>query len=101
MRHLTAIACAVASALIFTSAASAQAIPQGGSIFNPPLPAPPPPPKIAPPVIPQMDAPARPNYAPPPSPSFSDRINSCLDDAAAAGLGPGDRTTYSRNCANR
>ena len=39
MRHLTTVVCAVASVLIFTSAASAQAIPQGGSLFNPPLPA--------------------------------------------------------------
>jgi hypothetical protein len=101
MRRFTIIICAVASTLVFASTASAQAIPQGGSIFNPPLPAPPPPPKIAPPVIPQMDAPASPNYAPAPSPSFSDRISTCLDAAAAAGLGPGARTTYSRNCANR
>jgi hypothetical protein len=101
MRSLTITVCAVASALIFTSAASAQAIPPGGSIFNPPLPAPPPPPKIAPPVIPQMDAPVRQNYAPTPSPSFGDRISTCLDAAAAAGLGPDDRTTYARNCANR
>jgi hypothetical protein len=101
MRRLTIIVCAVASALIFASAASAQAILPGGSIFNPPLPAPPPPPKIAPPVIPQMDAPAHPNYAPAPTPSFGERISTCLDAAAAAGLGPDDRTTYARNCANR
>ena len=79
----------------------AQGIPPGGSIYNPPLPPPLPPPKIEPPVIPQMDAPARPNYAPVPRPSFSDRINSCLDEAAASGLGPSERAAYSRSCANQ
>jgi hypothetical protein len=48
-----------------------------------------------------MDAPVRPNYAPAPSPSFGERISTCLDAAAAAGLGPDDRNTYARNCANR
>ena len=79
-----------------------QLIPPGGSQFNPPLPPPPQVPKIEVPAIPQMDA--------PPSPprvqglqrgSFSDRINKCLDDAAAAGLGPNERAAYSRACANQ
>lgn len=100
MKHAS-IVCAVASALIFASAASAQVIPPGGSQFNPPLPPPPPPPKIEVPVIPQMDAPPRQTYAPTPRPSFGDRISKCLDDAAASGLGPGERETYSRSCANR
>jgi hypothetical protein len=51
-------------------------------------------------VIPQMDAPISQNYAPAPRPSFSDRINSCLDEAAASGLGPAERSAYSRSCAN-
>ena len=90
-------------ALMAVSTASAQPfIPPGGSQFNPPLPSPPPPPKIEVPAIPQMDA--------PPSPprvqglqrgSFSDRIAKCLDDAAAAGLGPSERAAYSRACANQ
>ena len=73
----------------------------GGSIFNPPLPAPLPSPKIEAPAIPQMDAPPIGNYAPAPSTSFSDRITTCLDEAAASGLGPSDREEYSRSCANR
>jgi hypothetical protein len=102
MKHSTIIICAVTSALIFASAASAQQlIPPGGSQFNPPLPPPPPPPKIEAPVIPQLDAPIQYNYAPAPRPSFSDRINSCLDQAAAGGLGPGEREAYSRSCANQ
>jgi len=52
-------------------------------------------------VVPQLDAPIRQNYAPAPQPSFSDRINSCLDEAAANGLGPGEREAYSRSCANQ
>jgi hypothetical protein len=89
------------AALTFCGAVSAQGIPPGGSIYNPPLPPPPPPPKIEVPVIPQMDAPPRQSYAPAPRPSFSDRINKCLDDAAASGLGPHERAAYSRSCANQ
>jgi hypothetical protein len=88
------------AALIAANAALAQFIPPGGSQFNPPLPPPPPPPKIEAPVVPQMDAPITQNYAPLPRASFSDRITSCLDEAAAGGLGPGERAAYSRACAN-
>jgi hypothetical protein len=100
MKHTSIIVGAVALALVFGDVALAQFIPPGGSQFNPPLPPPPPPPKIEAPVIPQMDAPITQNYAPAPRPSFSDRINSCLDEAAASGLGPGERAAYSRACAN-
>ena len=98
MKHAS-IVCAVLLALVFASAASAQVIPPGGSQFNPPLP--PPPPKIEVPVVPQLDALPQPNYAPTPGPSFGERISKCLDDAAASGLGPNERSAYSRNCANR
>jgi hypothetical protein len=103
MKHRSILVCAVAvvATLVAADASLAQGIPPGGSIYNPPPPPPPPPPKIEVPVIPQMDAPVRPNYAPAPRPSFSDRINTCLDQAAAAGLGPGDRAAYSRSCANQ
>jgi hypothetical protein len=103
MKLVSVLFCAVALALTFVGTASAQGllIPPGGSILNPPLPAAPPPPRIQVPVIPQLDAPVVRNYAPPPRPSFSDRITSCLDDAAANGLGPSDRATYSRSCANQ
>jgi hypothetical protein len=101
MKQLSIIICAVTAALIFGSAASAQIIPPGGSQFNPPLPPPPPPPKIEAPVVPQMDAPTTQTYLPAPRPSFSDRITSCLDEAAANGLGPSARAAYSRSCANQ
>ena len=32
---------------------------------------------------------------------FGDRVTKCLDDGAAAGLDPNERSHYSRNCANR
>jgi hypothetical protein len=100
MRILIAIC--VASALLAPGAASAQFIPPGGSLLNPPLPPPPPPPKIEAPVIPQMDAPPiQQDYTPAPRPSFSDRITTCLDEAAANGLGPSARAAYSRACANQ
>jgi hypothetical protein len=73
----------------------------GGSVFNPPLPAPPPPPRIEAPRVPQLDAPIQYDYRPAPRPSFSDRIARCLDEAAAAGVRPSRRAAYSRNCANR
>jgi hypothetical protein len=101
MRHSSILVGAVTAALIFGSAASAQIIPPGGSQFNPPLPAAPPPPKIEAPVVPQMDAPTSQTYLPAPRPSFSDRITSCLDEAAANGLGPSARAAYSRICANQ
>jgi hypothetical protein len=103
MRRSSIIICAVALALAFGQAASAQQlIPPGGLPFNPPAPLPPlPQPKIEAPVIPQMDAPISQNYGPSPRPpSFSDRVSSCLDEAAASGLGPAERSAYSRSCAN-
>ena len=101
MKRLSIVAFAVVAALVAADAASAQIIAPGGSQFNPPLPPPLPPPKIEVPVIPKMDALPSYNYLPAPRPSFSDRITGCLNDAAAAGLGPSDREAYSRNCANR
>ena len=100
MKRSSNIIVAAAAAFIFAGAASAQMIPPGTSHFSPPPPPPPPPPKIEVPVVPQMDAPPRQN-APAPRPSFSDRITKCLDDGAASGLGPNQRATYSRSCANR
>ncbi|MEA2863714.1 MAG: hypothetical protein QOC84_1670, partial [Bradyrhizobium sp.] len=100
MRHPSIIIAALGFALI-SGAASAQLIPPGSSPFNPPLPAPLPPPRIEAPVVPQMDAPLTQNYASAPTPSFGDRVTTCLEDAAASGLGPNARATYSRACANR
>ena len=93
---------AVIAALVVVNTASAQMLPPGASQFNPPPLPPPPPPKIEVPVVPQMDAPpSQPTVQPSERSSFGDRINSCLDDAAAAGLGPGERAAYSRSCANQ
>ncbi|HXB77729.1 MAG TPA: hypothetical protein VNX23_10050 [Bradyrhizobium sp.] len=97
-----AMAGVLAVSLFATDAASAQVqfIPPGGSQFNPAPIVPPPPPKIEVPKIPQLDAVARPSYQVSPRPSFSDRVSTCLDEAAASGLGPAEREAYSRACAN-
>jgi hypothetical protein len=93
---------AVIATLVAVNGVSAQFLPPGASQFNPPPPPPPPPPKIEVPVVPQMDAPpSQPTIQPSQRGSFSDRINNCLDEGAAAGLGPNDRAAYSRMCANR
>ncbi|AMA58767.1 hypothetical protein [Bradyrhizobium sp. CCGE-LA001] len=86
--------------LFVGQAAHAQYVSPGASRLAPPLPAPPPPPRIEVPQVPQFDAPPRYNFQPLPRNSFSDRVTKCLDDAAAAGLGPADRGTYARSCAN-
>jgi hypothetical protein len=91
----------VLAALLVGQGASAQSLLPGASQFNPPPPAPPPPPKIEVPEIPQLDAAPSYNYQPIPRTSFGDRVSKCLDDAAAAGLNPADRGTYSRSCANQ
>ena len=101
MKRSSIFVCAMIAALLAPGTASAQFIPPGSSQLNPPLPPPPPPPRIEAPVIPQMDAPITQNYAPAPQPSFSDRITTCLDEAAANGLGPSARAAYSRACANQ
>ena len=94
--------CAIVIFALFAQSAVAQVVPPGGSLYNPPLPAPPPPPKIEVPAIPKMDELPKRSYAPiAPQKSFGDRVSKCLDDAAASGLGPNERATYSRNCANR
>ena len=94
--------CSVVIFALSAGSAFAQVIPPGGSIYNPPLPPPPPPPKIEVPAIPKMDELPQRSYAPiAPQKSFGERVTKCLDDAAASGLGPNERATYSRNCANR
>jgi hypothetical protein len=97
-----AIIIGLACVLLAPFTASAQLIPPGGSQFNPPLPPPPPPPKIEVPVIPKMG-----ESLPVPQVqglrrgSFGEHISKCLEDGAAAGLGPNKRSAYSRACANQ
>ena len=102
MKRLSIVLCVVTAALLAGGAASAQQIlTPGGSQFNPPPLPPPPPPKIEVPAIPQIDALPRQDFQPAPGRSFGDRISRCLDEGAAAGLGPNERAAYSRSCANR
>jgi hypothetical protein len=100
--RMPVIICLASVLLVPCTAPAQQFIPPGGSQFNPPLPPPLPPPRIEVPAIPQMDAPpSQPYVAVSPRGSFSDRISTCLDQAAAAGLDPAQRAAYSRACANR
>src|ERR1700754_2918928 len=93
---------AALAALVVVNAAHAQMLPPGASQFSPPPLPPLPPPKIEVPVVPQMDAPpSQPIVAPSGRGSFGDRINTCLDQGAASGLGPNERAAYSRACANQ
>ena len=102
MKRLSILVCAVVVALALGNGASAQILPPGGSQFNPPPPRPPPPPKIEVPVVPQMDKPLPlPRVQASPRGSFSDRITRCLEEVAAAGLGPNARARYSLACANQ
>src|SRR3979409_966915 len=83
---------AVMAALVVVNAAPAQMLPPGASQFSPPPPPPLPPPKIEVPVVPQMDAPSpQSTVRPSGRGSFSDRINTCLDQGAASGLGTNER----------
>jgi hypothetical protein len=97
-----AIHCCAAVLALSAGGAFAQPIPPGSSPYLPPPPPPPPPPRIEVPAIPKMDELPKRSYAPiAPQKSFGERVTKCLDDAAASGLGPNERATYSRNCATR
>jgi hypothetical protein len=101
MKQLSVSVLVVLTTLLAGQGALAQSVLPGTSLFNPPPPPPPPPPKIEVPKVPQLNAPPRYDYKPIPRSSFGDRVSKCLDDAAAAGLSPADRGTYSRSCANQ
>jgi len=86
---------------LFVASAAAQQIPfsPGGSPQFHPLP-PPPSPYVPVPVTPMFGPRPQPNHVPASPPSFSDRVVRCLQDGAAAGLGPSARAAYSSACAN-
>jgi hypothetical protein len=110
-----------AAALAFAPVlAMAQIPPQQPPSILPPPPPPPPPPKIEVPPVPKMDSPppfelqnTRPGRVRtdtvPETPrvrgtrrsSFGERVSRCLEEGAAMGLGPNERSEYSRACANR
>jgi hypothetical protein len=70
------------------------------NILPPPPPAPPPP-RIEVPRVPKMDEiPRSPRAALPRRGSFDARVQRCIEEGAAAGLGPNERAAYSRACVN-
>ena len=105
--HQIAVVAAVAGNLV-TAPAVAQnpagipdTIPINPNLFAPPPP-PIPPPRIEVPKVPQMDAvPTTPKLSQPRRKPFDQRVSECIEEAAAAGLGPNERAAYSRLCVNR
>jgi hypothetical protein len=91
---------ALALALFAPGAAAQVNISPGSSQLQPPPP-PPPTPNVPVPVTPMFGPRPQPNQRAAPQPSFSDRVVGCLQQGAAAGLGPNDRAAYSRSCANQ
>jgi len=100
MTSFLSATCFVLAVALSAGIASAQIIPPGTSPLNLPQPPPLPGPKIQVPVVPKMDELPSRNYVPAPRPSFSDKVNTCLDEATAGGLAPGDRDAYVRGCVN-
>ncbi len=103
MKRLVAIMLVVTAVVVSAPPhAVAQIIgPNSSPSLLPPPPPAPPPPKIEVAPIPQMNAPLgtpRPNLEQ--RGSFSDRVGRCLDYGASQGLGPNERSEYSRACAN-
>jgi len=118
MRKLAAICLLCVVPLGTAAVAQVYTTPSGRAVLPPP-PAPPPPPAITVPVVPKMDSPPKfelqnttPSYVQPGEPpkqvlkpqkreSFGRRMSRCLDEGAAMGLGPGQRSAYARNCAHQ
>jgi hypothetical protein len=100
MRRFLVVSSVIIAVVLGAANAAAQIIPPNTSPFNQPQPPPLPPPKIEVPKVPKMDELPSRNYVPGPRPSFSDKVNACLDEAAAGGLAPRDRDAYVRACVN-
>jgi hypothetical protein len=93
---------AIAFCLVVTVPALAQDFSSPPLNILPPPPPPPPPPKIEVPKIPEMgEISSPPSVSLPQRGSFSDRITRCIQEGAAAGLGPNERSAYSAACANQ
>lgn len=118
MRKLVVICLLCIAPLGVTAFAQIYTTPSGRAVLPPP-PAPPPPPAITVPQVPTMNSPplfelqnTTPGYVQPGKPpkqvlkpqrreSFDRRMSRCLDEGAAMGLGPGQRSAYARNCAHQ
>lgn len=101
MRMLTRATAVCVAVLMLGAVASAQIVAPGIPSLVQPAPGAPPP-AIYVPRIPQLDdPPATPRAALRNRGSFSDRVVTCLEQGAAAGLSPNRRAAYSRKCANQ
>jgi hypothetical protein len=100
MKRLLVVSSIIIAVVLGAANAAAQIIPPSTSPFNQPQPPPLPGPKIQVPVVPKIDELPSRNYVPAPRPSFSDKVNTCLDEATAGGLAPRDRDAYVRACVN-
>ena len=93
---------AIAFCLMVTVPALAQDFSSPTPNLLPPPPPPPPPPKLEIPKIPKLgEIPDSPKAALPQRGSFNDRVIRCIEEGSAAGLGPNERSAYSRACANQ
>jgi hypothetical protein len=97
MTRSLALLSGLALALFAASATAQQVFISPGGQFHPP-----PTPNVPVPVTPMFGPRPQQNYVPAsPPPSFSDRVVRCLQQGAAAGLGPNARAAYSSACANQ
>lgn len=122
MRYSLVLSLFIVSCLAVATNAYAQIPPAPGTspvIPFPTAPPPPSPPPITIPAVPQMNSPPRfelqnttpsrvdgdvyvaPKARAQKRNSFGERMQRCLDEGAALGLGPNERAAYSRSCATR
>lgn len=118
MRAVCAAIMLLLTSAVMAGGAQAQVIQPPTAPMVPPPP-PIPPPRIEVPAVPRMNSPppfqlqnttpGRVQADEPPvqrrtkrtPPSYGDRVSRCLEEGAALGLGPNERSEYSRACANR
>ena len=104
-RSVFSLGLIAAAALALSLASASPALAQDPTSPPPnllPPPHPPPTPPLAEiPKIPKMgEIPTSPRAALPRQKSFNRQVQECIEEGAAAGLGPNERAAYSRSCVN-
>ena len=105
MAHRRRVFLRLLAASILLSLASTQPFAQDPTAplpnFLPPPPPPPPPPSLAIPKVPKLDEIPTSQLAPlARRKSFDTQVQDCIQEGAAAGLGPNERAAYTRACVN-